>query len=276
MAGSLYRVSVADRASIRAVLALLLTGLIFGLIWLTGGANAQIRATEQSAETPPAAIAADSTSSLPTDPPLQTPTMDELVGDPASAGVSNFAALVVVPSTSVSVPTQESTTTTEPDELTTTTGVAETTTTVGITTTTHDHPTTTVAETTTTTEAPTTSTTLAPTTTTTEPPSETTTTTTPDYSGVLSESEARDLFGRYFSGDDVEVALRIAICESSLNTNAYNPAGYGGLFQHSIAAWDNRAAAAGWAGASIYDGEANTAVAYWLFSQSGWSPWPNC
>lgn len=285
MAGTLYRVSVADRASIRAVLALLLTGLIFGLIWLTGGANAQIRAQEQSADIPAAVIEADSTSPLPTDPPLQTPTMDELVGDntaaaAAAADVPNFAVLAATPSTPViPVTTEASTTTTEVevDETTTTTEVAETTTTtVEVTTTTHDHPTTTVAETTTTTEAPTTTTTLAVTTTTTEPPSETTTTTTPDYSGVLSESQARDLFGQYFSGDDVDVALRIARCESSLNTNAYNPAGYGGLFQHSIAYWDSRASAAGWAGASIYDGEANTAVAFWLYSQSGWSPWPNC
>ncbi len=277
MAGTLYRVSVADRASIRAVLALLLTGLIFGLIWLTGGANAQIRAQEQSNETPAAVVEADSTSPLPTDPPLQTLIADELVDDLGSADVSNFAALAVTPSTAVIPETTEaSTTTTEVDETTTTTEAAETTTTVEVTTTTHDHPTTTVAETTTTTEAPTTTTTLASTTTTTEPPAETTTTTTSDYSGVLSESDARALFGRYFSGDDVEVALRIAICESSLNTNAYNPAGYGGLFQHSIAYWDSRAAAAGWAGASIYDGEANTAVAFWLYSQSGWSPWPNC
>ena len=267
---------MADKASIRAVLALLLTGLIFGLIWLTGGAHAQIRAQEQVAEAPLTDSTVETAAPLPTDPPVQTPSMDELVEGFESSDVTTFAALAVAPTSSLPLAAAESTTTSQSAETTTTIAREETTTTVAQTTTTHDHPSTTVADTTTTTQVPATTTTLAPTTTTTEPPPETTTTTSPEYSGVLSESEARQLFSRYFSGDDVEVALRVAICESSLNTNAYNPAGYGGLFQHAIAYWDSRAAAAGWAGASIYDGEANTAVAYWLFSQSGWSPWPNC
>ncbi len=265
--------SVADKASIRAVLALLLTGLIFGLIWLTGGANARVRDASAAAALPSTSIATASTVNIPADPPLEAGMLIELdvLTEPKEGAA--FAALAAPATTMEVVPTtpppttQLSTTSTEPS--TTTTAQVETTTTVEATTTT------TVADTTTTTEAPTTTTTVASTTTTTEPPT-TTTTTGGDYSGVLTESEARDLFGQYFSGDDVEVALRIAICESSLNTNAYNPAGYGGLFQHSIAYWDSRAAAAGWAGASIYDGAANTAVAYWLYSQSGWSPWPNC
>ena len=94
----------------------------------------------------------------------------------------------------------------------------------------------------------------------------------------MSEAEARELFGKYWSGADLDIAMRVAKCESSYNTNAYNPNGYGGLFQHAIAFWADRSAAAGWAGASIYDGEANTAVAYWLQStQGGWKQhWPNC
>lgn len=271
---------MADKASIRAVLALVLTGLIFGLIWLTGGANARIRDATAAEALPATSMATASTINLPADPPLEAGTLielDALTEPKEGAAFASLAArasttVVVVPTT-LPPTTQPSTASIEP---TTTTAEVETTTTVQATTsTTHDHPTTTVPDTTTTTQAPTTTTTVASTTTTTEPPT-TTTTTRGDYSGVLSESEARDLFSQYFSGDDVEVALRIAICESSLNTNAYNPAGYGGLFQHSIAYWDSRAAAAGWAGASIYDGEANTAVAYWLYSQSGWSPWPNC
>ncbi len=252
--------SVADRASIRAVLALLLTGLIFGLIWLTGGANARIRDVAAAEALPSTEMAAASTMILPADPPLDAATLIELNDLPEPQEGAAFAALAAPTSTALELAptTVPPTTSTEPS--TTPTTEAPTTTAVESTTsTTHDHPTTTVADTTTTTEPP-----------------PTTTTTVGDYSGVLSESEARELFSQYFSGDDVEVALRIAICESSLNTNAYNPAGYGGLFQHSISAWDSRAAAAGWAGASIYDGAANTAVAYWLYSQSGWSPWPNC
>jgi hypothetical protein len=221
-------------------------------------------------------MATASTVNLPADPPLEAATLIELNDLPEPKEGAAFAALDATTSTALDLASTTVLPTTSTEPSTTPTTEAPTTTTVQSTTsTTHDHPTTTVADTTTTTEAPTTTTTEAPTTTTTEPPT-TTTTTGGEYSGVLSESEARDLFSQYFSGDDVEVAMRVAICESSLNTNAYNPAGYGGLFQHAIAYWDSRAAAAGWADASIYDGAANTAVAAWLHSQSGWSPWPNC
>ncbi|MDH5373012.1 MAG: hypothetical protein OEX97_08730, partial [Acidimicrobiia bacterium] len=63
---------MADKASIRAVLALLLTGLIFGLIWLTGGAHAQVRAQEQLAEASTTDSTVEASASLPSDPPLQT------------------------------------------------------------------------------------------------------------------------------------------------------------------------------------------------------------
>lgn len=84
------------------------------------------------------------------------------------------------------------------------------------------------------------------------------------------------MFALYFSAGDVDKAISVAICESGLNTAAYNPAGYGGLFQHSIVYWPDRAAAAGWAGASIYDGNANAAVSAWLVNTDGWHHWPNC
>lgn len=154
------------------------------------------------------------------------------------------------------------------------TTVPASTTTVPVTTTSEPPPTTTLPPTTTTHVHPTTTTTVPSTTTTTV--ATTTTTTPPPSSGVLSEDEARDLFGLYFPADEVETALRVAICESSLNPSAYNPAGYGGLFQHSLEYWPSRAEAAGWAGASVYDPHANSAVAAWLQSQSGWAPWPNC
>lgn len=178
------------------------------------------------------------------------------------------AAAAAAGSASTSVP--DSTTTSLEDETTTTTAPPETITTAAP-----------VATTTTTAPPETTTTTTAPpeTTTTTTPPVETTTTTvaTGSYTGVLSEAQALELFSMYFSGSDVDTAMRVAKCESSYNTAAYNPAGYGGLFQHSIDYWPDRAAQAGWAGASIYDGEANTAVTAWLVSANGgWSAWPNC
>ncbi len=256
--------SVADKASVRAVLALLLTGLIFGLIWLTGGANARIQAAATTSSTTTITAVPDLTVVDAAPIPIEELVIQaRAVNSQAPAARERSGALAVTTSSTTEAP------------ATTTTTIDSTTTTHSHTTTTDAPTTTTKPPTTTTTEAPTTTTTEAPTTTTTEPPT-TTTTTGSAYSGVLTQAEARDLFSRYFSGDDVDVAIRIAVCESGLDTNAYNPKGYGGLFQHSISAWDSRAAAAGWSGASIYDGEANTAVAYWLYTQSGWSPWPNC
>ena len=263
--------SVADKASVRAVLALLLTGLIFGLIWLTGGANARIQAVATTSSTTTITAVPDLTVDQASPIPIEELVIQaRAVNSQAPAARERSGALAVTTSSTTEAP---ATTTTTIDSTTTT--LAPSTTTTHAHTTTTDAPTTTTEPPTTTTTEASTTTTEPPTTTTTEPP---TTTTTPGsaYSGVLTQTEARDLFSRYFSGDDVDVAIRIAVCESGLNTNAYSPKGYGGLFQHSISAWDSRAAAAGWSGASIYDGEANTAVAYWLYTQSGWSPWPNC
>ncbi len=116
------------------------------------------------------------------------------------------------------------------------------------------------------------------TTTTTLPPCPTTTTTTttiaiPPSPGPLTEEQAIALFSQYFEAEDVDTALRVAQCESNLDPSAWNPAGYGGLFQHAMSAWDDRAEAAGWAGASIFDAEANTAVSAWLVYQDGWWHW---
>ncbi len=95
-------------------------------------------------------------------------------------------------------------------------------------------------------------------------------------SGPLSEAQATALFSQYFSSADVADAVHIADCESNLDPDAWNPAGFGGLFQHISTAWDSRAAAVGFAGASIFDAEANTAAAAALFATNGWGPWPAC
>lgn len=176
--------------------------------------------------------------------------------------------------------TSDATTTTAADETTTTTAAAADAEIALVDTTPVDTtPVDTTPATTPTTTAPETTTTTSPPTTTTTVVEETTTTTVASgsYSGVLSEAEALALFSMYFSGGDLDTAMRVANCESSYNTDAYNPAGYGGLFQHSIVDWPDRAVQAGWGGASIYDGEANTAVTAWLVTAvGGWSPWPNC
>ena len=95
-------------------------------------------------------------------------------------------------------------------------------------------------------------------------------------SGPLSEDQARALFSQYFAPEDVEDAIVIARCESNLDPDAWNPAGFGGLFQHIASAWDSRAATVGFPGASIFDAEANTAAAAALHDTSSWGPWPTC
>ncbi len=130
---------------------------------------------------------------------------------------------------------------------------------------------------TTTTAPPATTTTTAPpdTTTTTAPPD--TTTTTAPSSNPLSENEMRALASLYFPADGVDKAVLVARCESNYDPSAYNPEGpYGGLYQHSVTYWDSRAASAGWAGAGIYDADANTAVTAWLVARDGWGHWPWC
>ena len=147
---------------------------------------------------------------------------------------------------------------------TTTTSTVPATTTTSTTTTT---PTTTTAP-------PVSTTTTSSSTTTTTVPVSTTTTTVPT-SGPLTESQMRELAARFFPSEEVENAVNVARCESGFRPDAYNPAGpYGGLYQHLEDYWAYRAEMAGYRGASIFDAEANTAAAAWLWQASGgWDPW---
>lgn len=87
----------------------------------------------------------------------------------------------------------------------------------------------------------------------------------------------RPLVASYFRAGDVDRALRIMRCESGGDPNIMhdfsNPASASGLFQHLGKYWSSRSVAAGWAGASIFDPEANVAVAAWLQRTGGWSHW---
>ena len=57
-------------------------------------------------------------------------------------------------------------------------------------------------------------------------------------------------------------------CESNGDPNAYNPySGASGLFQFLPSTWASTAPKAGYAGASVFDPEANTASAAWLGSR---------
>lgn len=64
--------------------------------------------------------------------------------------------------------------------------------------------------------------------------------------------------------------LAVASCESGLNPNAYNAAGYHGLFQFDQATW----AAYGYG--SIYDPVAQSETAASLIAGGQASRWPNC
>lgn len=78
-------------------------------------------------------------------------------------------------------------------------------------------------------------------------------------------------------GDEVEYALMILHAESTGVPTAVNPrSNASGLFQHLPKYWEERSRAAGWAGADIFDPEANVAVAAWLRATSpryGWRHW---
>lgn len=91
--------------------------------------------------------------------------------------------------------------------------------------------------------------------------------------GWLSQMQVRALVARYFPEEDVNAAIRVAWCESHFNPTAINPeTGGTGLFNHLPEFWDQRAEAAGFAGAEPTDPEANVAAAaYAVYEEGGWA-----
>jgi len=84
----------------------------------------------------------------------------------------------------------------------------------------------------------------------------------------------RPLVEWYFPADRVDWAMRVMACESGGDPLAKNPhSSARGLFQHLARYWPERAVAAGWAGADIFDPQANTAVAAWLLATGGPGHW---
>ena len=86
-----------------------------------------------------------------------------------------------------------------------------------------------------------------------------------------------EYWGAQGYADEVEYALMILSAESTGVPSAVNPrSNASGLFQHLPKYWEERSRAAGWAGADIFDPEANIAVAAWLRATSperGWKHW---
>lgn len=87
----------------------------------------------------------------------------------------------------------------------------------------------------------------------------------------------RPLVEKYFPADEVDRAIRIMQCESKGDPGARNPSsGASGLFQHMPRYWPERAAGAGFSGASVFDPEANIAAAAYLVYDhpgGGWKHW---
>lgn len=101
------------------------------------------------------------------------------------------------------------------------------------------------------------------------------TTNSPQVSSQLGVEQWRGLVSVYFPPEAVDHALKVMACESGGNPWADNlRSTASGLFQHLASYWADRSVKAGWAGASIWDPEANIAVAAWL-SKGGtdWSDW---
>lgn len=104
-----------------------------------------------------------------------------------------------------------------------------------------------------------------------------TTTTTRPGTGWLSEVEVRSLVTKYFKREDVNRAVRVAWCESRWDPKAIDHrTGAAGLFKHLPKYWEERAARAGFPGASPTDPEASVAAAAWaVYNEGGgWEIFP--
>jgi peptidoglycan hydrolase CwlO-like protein len=74
--------------------------------------------------------------------------------------------------------------------------------------------------------------------------------------------------------DQVDVALCVAEQESGFDAHAENPVtGAAGVYQFMPSTWESLSYAAGWGGSSVFDAEANVAVAAWTVTNYGWSNW---
>lgn len=95
-----------------------------------------------------------------------------------------------------------------------------------------------------------------------------------DEQGLTAQVEQwRKLVEKHFKYQHVTWGLNIIKCESGGNPNAYNASsGASGLFQHLKQYWAARASAAGFPGASPFNGEANIAASAYLLYANGGGP----
>ena len=81
-----------------------------------------------------------------------------------------------------------------------------------------------------------------------------------------------EIIARYF-GPAAGQARAIAACESKLDPNAVSRTNDHGLFQINIVHQGDFQRVTGRPWSAVYDPEANTAYAKWLYDQQGWGPW---
>ena len=96
------------------------------------------------------------------------------------------------------------------------------------------------------------------------------------YKETSVEGIVRQAARRY--GIDETYFVKIAMCESTMNPNAVNYDYYenghpSGLFQHISGYWPVRAAKYGYAGASVFDAEANANVTAAMFRDGSQGLW---
>jgi len=78
---------------------------------------------------------------------------------------------------------------------------------------------------------------------------------------------------RHF-GSAAGAAIRVARCESGLDPRAVSPGGGNhGLFQINSVHQGTFQSVTGQPWSAVYDAEANTRFARWLYGQQGWGPW---
>jgi len=87
----------------------------------------------------------------------------------------------------------------------------------------------------------------------------------------------RELIVHYFhplGNVNLQIAMCVGYRESRYQPGAVNPSsGAAGVFQFMPAVWPEVSRLSGWGGASVFDAQANVAVAAWTVGHYGWWPW---
>lgn len=70
-----------------------------------------------------------------------------------------------------------------------------------------------------------------------------------------------------------DTAVSVARCESGLDPEAFNRAGYAGVYQQATRYWKTRARSYGFPDWSVFNGRANVIVSIRMAHRFGWGAW---